>query len=255
MMSGIRQQLSGMLVARAKGKAKLATSKVPSLHVRSFQTSLETTWRPMEARRNATLPLMPRQPCAHSRIIVSHEAHSHLTRIGLRLYFSRQALVNARIEGAATTRHARTFENLQYLDSRLTRQENSPQHPVVAQTSATLPGHQQDADLDANASADCSFQVHCDAVRSLSTPDCSRRGPVKLSLSSRASDDRTPREHPIPPPDQRPLRPPKGFQALPSNHDRITSHPKKDVPDALQHTTRVLEICLPAQMGWAAQTS
>ena len=90
MMSGIRQQSSGMLMARAKGKARLATFKVPSLHVRSFQPSLKTTWRPMEARRNATLSLMPRRPRNHSRIVVSHEAHSYFTRLGLRPHFSRR---------------------------------------------------------------------------------------------------------------------------------------------------------------------
>jgi hypothetical protein len=81
-----------MLVARAKGKARLASCdfQVPSLHVRSFQPSLETTWRPMEARRNATLSLMPRRPRNHSRIIVSHEAHSYFTRLGLRPHFSRR---------------------------------------------------------------------------------------------------------------------------------------------------------------------
>jgi len=132
------------------------------------------------------------------------------------------------------------------------------QQPVVAQTSATLFRCHQNGDFEANISAtgaDCSFPVHCDAVRSLSTPSCSHRGPIRLSLSSRASDDRTPGEHPRSPPDQRPLRPPKSFQALPSNHRRITRDPKKDVPVVAQHATGILEICLHVQKGRAAQTS
>jgi hypothetical protein len=106
-----------------------------------------------------------------------------------------RASVNARSEGAATTdcrEEPSTICN-EYATTRQTREPSQlAAVPRTPQTSATLPKRQQDAGLDAiisATSADCSFIVHCDAVRSLSTPGCSRRGLTKLSLSSRASDD------------------------------------------------------------------